>query len=95
MVLVPANMLCFGFNPCKKIVVFGPCNFFLTIFKKQEILQGPFLKIKYFAGTKNYKIGSVIMCHVCKSSQKWAQRLFSKTKYFAWTKNYKKKIDRD
>jgi len=32
-------------------------------------------------------MGPVIMCHVCKSSQKWGQGLFSKTKKFAGTKN--------
>jgi len=28
MVLVLANMSRFGFNPCKKNVVFGPCKIF-------------------------------------------------------------------
>jgi len=58
---------------------FGPC--------KKKNLQGLFSETKFFAGTKNYKMGPVIMCHVYKSSQKWGQGLFLKTKNFAGTKN--------
>jgi len=35
-----------------------------------------------------YKMSSVIMCHVCISSQKWAQGPKSKRDIFARTKNY-------
>jgi len=27
MVLIPANMTRFGFSPCKKKIVFGPCKY--------------------------------------------------------------------
>jgi len=70
MVLVPANMSRFDFNPCNYFFVFGLCKMLGTnlknktfcrdLFKNQNILQGLFF----------YKMGSVIMCHVCKSSQK-------------------------
>jgi len=54
----------------------------MDLFKNQNILYGLFL----------YKMGSVIMCHVCNSSQKWGQRPKPKRGIFAGTKNYKKKI---
>jgi hypothetical protein len=68
---------------------FGPCKY--VWFQKQNILQGLFPKTKYFTGTFFYKMGSVIMCHVCKTSQKWGQGLFSKT-IFCRDQKLQKKI---
>jgi len=84
MVLVPANMPHLSFGPCKKKICFWSLqkNLFFkivplgTIFRNKKFCRDLFKKTKYFAGTKNYKMGPVIMCHVCKSSQKWGQRLF-------------------
>jgi len=86
MVLVPANMSRLSFGPCKKKLFLVPAKFFvfkivpggtiLNILKNKKFCRDMFKKTKYFAGTKNYKIGPVIMCHICKSSQKWGQRLF-------------------
>jgi len=84
MVLVPANMSRLSFGPCKKKNCFWSLQNFLffkivppgTIFRNKKFCRDLFKKTKYFAGTKNYKMGSVIMCHVCKSSQKWGQGLF-------------------
>ena len=60
--LVPVNMTRLSFGEG----LFSETNFF----------AGTCLKNKIFCRTKNYKMGPVIMCHVCKSSQKWGQRLF-------------------
>jgi len=84
MVLVPANMPRLSFGPSKKKNLFlVPAKFLFfkivppgTIFKNKIFCRDVFKKTKYFAGTKNYKMGPVIMCHVCKSSQKWGQGLF-------------------
>lgn len=50
-------------------------RFGFSLYKKKKMFLVP-AKTKYFAGTKTYKMGPVIMCHVCKSSQKWGQGLF-------------------
>jgi len=84
MVLVPANMPRLSFGPCKKKNCFWSLQNFLffkivppgTIFRNKIFCRDLFRKTKYFAGTKNYKMGPVIMCHVYKSSQKWGQGLF-------------------
>ena len=74
MVLVPANMPRLSFGSCKKNLFFKivPLG---TIFRNKFFCRDLFKKTKYFAGTKNYKMGPVIMCHVNKSSQKWGQGL--------------------
>jgi len=86
MVLVPANMSRLSFGPCKKKFCFWSLQIFLffkiggTIFGNKIFCRNLFKKTKYFAGTKNYKMGPVIMCHVCKSSQKWGRDYFKKQK---------------
>jgi len=78
MVLFPANMPRLSFGPCKKKNCFWFLQNFLffkivppgTIFGNKIFCRDLFKKTKYFAGTKNYKTGPVIMCHVCKSLQK-------------------------
>jgi len=69
--------------PVKKKLFLVPAKFFElkivsggTILKNKIFCRDLFKKTKYFAGTKNYEMGPVIMCHVCKSSQKWGQGLF-------------------
>jgi len=80
-------MPCLSFGSCKKKkIVFGPYKILFfkivpgtisgTILKNKKICRDLFKKTKYFARTKNYKMGPVIMCHVSKSSQKWGQGLF-------------------
>jgi len=60
MVLVPANMSRFGFNPCKrKFVVF------------EKYLEGLFSKIKYFAGI----ILKIKLFYRNYSSTKWVHSL--------------------
>jgi len=59
MVLVSANMFRFGFNSCKKILLFLVSTKYFVFenspsrdySQKQNILQGSFLKSKDFAGT--------------------------------------------
>jgi len=78
MVLVPTNMSRLSFGPCKKKNCFWSLQNFLffktvppgTIFRNKQFCRDLFKKTKYFARTKNYKMGPVIMCHVYKSSQK-------------------------
>ena len=83
MLFVSANMPRLSFGPCKKKLFLVPQNFLFfkivppwTIFRNKKFCRDLFKKQNIFAGTKNYKMGPVIMCHVCKSSQKLGQGLF-------------------
>ena len=70
MVLVPANMSRLSFGPCKKKNCFWSLQnflFFKIVPQNKKFCRDLFKKTKYFAMTKNYKMGPVIMYHVCKS----------------------------
>ena len=71
MVLVPVILFFCSFWSLQNILflkivsgtIFKNKIFYRDLFKNQNILQGLFF----------YKMGSIIMCHMCKSSQKWDQ----------------------
>ena len=88
MVLVPTNMPCFGFSSCNFFsVVLVPAKYFvfenilflkrvpMTLFKNKIFCRDLFKNQNILQGLFFYKVGSVIMCCVCKSSQKWGQGL--------------------
>jgi len=81
MILVSANTPPFGF------VIFF-CSFRSLQFFFKIVSGGTIFKNKIFC--RDYFFYKMVMCHVCKSLQKWDQGPKPKRNIFAGTKNYKK-----
>jgi len=76
------------------VLVLVPIVFFLdfgTIFKNKIFCRDLFKNQNILQGLFFYKMGLVVMCHVCKSSQKWGQGPKPKQSIFAGSKNNNKK----